>query len=161
MEQGAPTTGIRRGHGRRAGPRGVSPVLLVGAAILAGRLSPTAWLWPVLLIPQFLATLGLGWLAASLGVFLRDTAQFAQLILMAWLYLTPIFYPESVIPTQYQWLIKLNPMSPLIRSYRRILLEGGMPDWRGLAVTTVFALVCLGFGYWWFERTKKAFADVL
>jgi lipopolysaccharide transport system permease protein len=52
-------------------------------------------------------------------------------------------------------------MSPLIRSYRRILLEGELPDWRGLLWTAIFALVCLVFGYWWFERTKKAFADVL
>jgi len=52
-------------------------------------------------------------------------------------------------------------MSALIRSYRRILLEGALPDWQGLAVTLAFAVTCFLFGYWWFERTKKAFADVL
>ena len=80
---------------------------------------------------------------------------------MAWMYLTPIFFPENNIPPQYQWMIKCNPMAPLIRSYRRILLEGRMPDWSGLSFTLTVAVVFFVFGYWWFERTKKAFADVL
>jgi lipopolysaccharide transport system permease protein len=135
--------------------------LLLGALILERTIHLTVLLLPVLLIPQFLATVGLGWLMASLGVFIRDMPQFNQLALTAWMYLTPIFYPENIIPQKYQWLVNLNPMAPLIRNYRRVLLEGKTPDWRGLGVTMVFALVCFVFGYWWFERTKKAFADVL
>lgn len=136
-------------------------VVLVGALILEHAIRPTVLLLPVLLIPQFLATVGFGWLMASLGVFIRDMPQFNQLALTAWMYLTPIFYPENIIPQKYQWMVNLNPMAPLIRSYRRILLEGKAPDWRGLGVTMIFAIVCFVLGYWWFERTKKAFADVL
>lgn len=135
--------------------------LLAGALLLDGGLKATVLLLPLLLIPQLLATLGLGFLMASLGVFLRDMAQLNQLLLQAWLYLTPIFYPEEIIPDEFDFLVKYNPMAPLIRSYRRVLLEGRMPDWRGLAVTTVFAIACFILGYWWFERTKKAFADVI
>jgi lipopolysaccharide transport system permease protein len=136
-------------------------VLLAMALIIERELHPTALLLPALLIPQFLATVGLGWLMASLGVFIRDMPQFNQLALTAWMYLTPILYPENIIPQKYQWMVDLNPMAPLIRSYRRILLDGKAPDWRGLIVTMAFALVCFVFGYWWFERTKKAFADIL
>ncbi len=136
-------------------------VLLVAALLLEHTLHLTLLWLPVLLIPQLLATIGLGWLMASLGVFIRDMPQFNQLLLMAWMYLTPIFYPENIIPNQYRWLVKLNPMAPLIRSYRRILLEGQMPDWGGLSYTLAFALICFVTGYWWFVRTKKAFADVL
>lgn len=136
-------------------------VLLAAALIIERSLKPTALLLPVLLIPQLLVTLGLGWLMASLGVFLRDVPQISQLILNAWMYLTPIFYPEHLIPPTYQGLLKFNPMVPLIRSYRRILLEGRMPDWQGLGITTLFGLVCFVFGYWWFIRTRKAFPDVL
>lgn len=136
-------------------------VLVVVAAISEPTLSPTIFFFPVLLVPQLLVTVGLGWLAASFGVFIRDTAQFTQLVLMTWMYLTPIIYPENMIPPKYGWLVNLNPLAALIRSYRHILLEGKMPDWRGLAFTTLFALICFGVGYWWFERTKKAFADVL
>jgi homopolymeric O-antigen transport system permease protein len=136
-------------------------VLLTVALILEHTIRPTALLLPLLLVPQFLVTAGLGWLMASLGVFIRDMPQINQLTLMTWMYLTPIYYPENIIPPKYQWMVNLNPMAPLVRNYRRILLEGMAPDWRGLGVTTVFALVCFVFGYWWFQRTKKAFADIL
>jgi lipopolysaccharide transport system permease protein len=136
-------------------------VLLLAAFALTRTFHATALLLPVLLVPQLIATLGLAWLMASLGVFLRDMAQFNQLFFLGWMYLTPIFYPEEQIPSKYRWLVEINPMAPLIRSYRRILLEGEMPDWKGLLFTSAFALACFLFGYWWFERTKKAFADVI
>jgi lipopolysaccharide transport system permease protein len=136
-------------------------VLLAGALILEHMIHPTALLLPLLLAPQFLVTAGLGWLMASLGVFIRDMPQINQLALTTWMFLTPIYYPENLIPQKYQWVVNLNPMAPLIRNYRRLLLEGRAPDWRGLAVTMAFALVCFIFGYWWFQRTKKAFADIL
>jgi lipopolysaccharide transport system permease protein len=49
----------------------------------------------------------------------------------------------------------------LVRSYRRIFLEGLAPDWRGLAYFTVVSLLLFLFGYWWFARTRKSFADVI
>ena len=136
-------------------------ILLIAALLLEHALNLTTLLLPLLLLPQILLTLGLSWLVASLGAFLRDTSQFTQLFLMVWLYLTPIYYPEEMIPPRFHWISQLNPMAPLIRSYRRILLEGQWPDWQGLAFTLMFALVCFVLGYWWFERTKKAFADIL
>jgi lipopolysaccharide transport system permease protein len=136
-------------------------VLLIAASILEHTIRPTVLIMPLLLIPQLMATIGLGWMMASLGVFIRDMPQVNQLALSTWMYLTPIFYPENIIPQKYQWLVNLNPMAPLIRSYRRVLLEGRMPDWQGLGVTLVFASICFVAGYWWFERTKKAFPDVL
>ncbi|MFN0108717.1 MAG: ABC transporter permease [Blastocatellia bacterium] len=136
-------------------------VLLLAAVLMQRTLHATALWLPVLLIPQMLATIGLGWLMASLGVFIRDMTQVNQLALQACMYLTPILYPESLVPQNYRWLVDWNPMAPLIRSYRRTLLEGLMPDWKGLSFTLAFGLTCFVFGYWWFERTKKAFADVL
>lgn len=120
----------------------------------------TLWL-PVVMIPQLIATLGAAWLIASLGVFLRDIAQGISLLLMAWMYLTPILYPESIVPVRYRFYVDLNPFTALIRSYRRILIEGTGPDWRGLAYFTALALVCFVFGYWWFAKTRKNFADVI
>ena len=136
-------------------------VLVILAAVFEHAFAPSILFLPLLLVPQFMVTVGLGWLAASFGVFIRDTAQFTQLVLMAWMYLTPIIYPETIIPSEYRGLVNLNPLAPLIRSYRRILLEGTAPDWAGLLSTALFALICFSLGYWWFERTKKAFADVL
>ena len=135
--------------------------LLVAVIIVRQRLDATVLWLPVLLLPQLLFALGAAWLIASLGVFLRDITQGVTLLLMAWMYLTPIIYPESIVPERFRPLININPFTPLVRSYRRIFLEGSAPEWAGLAYFTAFALVVFLFGYWWFARTRKSFADVV
>jgi len=135
--------------------------LLVAALVIRRELHLTALWLPLLLVPQLLLTLGGAWLVASLGVFIRDTAQVLGLVLMAWLYLTPIIYPETVVPARFRPALELNPFTPLVRGYRRALLEGAAPDWPGLAYTTALALAAFLLGYWWFARTRKNFADVI
>jgi homopolymeric O-antigen transport system permease protein len=135
--------------------------LLLGIVIIRHQLHPTMLYLPVILVPQLLVTLGGSWLLASLGVFIRDIVQGIGLVLTAWMYLTPIIYPESIVPDAYRPLINLNPFTPLVRSYRRIFLDGLSPDWRGLAYFSAFAIVVFLFGYWWFARTRKNFADVV
>jgi len=138
-----------------------SIALLIATLVIQQQLHLTALWFPVLVIPQLLFTLGAAWLIASLGVFLRDIAQGITLLLMAWMYLTPIIYPESIVPQRFRVLINLNPFTSLVRSYRRIFLEGAAPDWSGLAYFTGFAIVSFLVGYWWFARTRKNFADVI
>src|ERR1044072_4130043 len=135
--------------------------LLLGVILIRHQLQVTTLYLPLLLVPQFIVTIGGAWLIASLGVFIRDIVQGISLVLMAWMYLTPIIYPETIVPESYRTIINWNPFTPLIRSYRLILLDGTMPDWRGLAYFTVFALLTFIFGYWWFARTRKNFADVV
>ncbi|HKO61302.1 MAG TPA: ABC transporter permease [Pyrinomonadaceae bacterium] len=135
--------------------------LIIAAIAIRHQLHPTVVWLPVLLVPQILATLGAAWLVASLGVFLRDIAQGLNLLLMAWMFVTPIIYPESIVPGRYQPFIDANPFTALVRSYRGIFLEGAAPDWTSLAYFSVFALVLFVFGYWWFARTRKNFADVI
>lgn len=135
--------------------------LLVAALVIRHEVHATALLLPLLVIPQLVATLGAAWLLASLGVFLRDIVQGITLVLMAWMYLTPIIYPESIVPERYRAIINLNPFTPLIRNYRRLMLEGAAPDWTGLAYFTAFALLSFVLGYWWFAKTRKNFADVI
>lgn len=136
-------------------------VLLVAIAIVRHEVHASVLWLPVLLIPQLILTLGAAWLVASLGVFLRDIAQGISLVLMAWMYLTPIIYPESIVPERYRPFINANPFTALVRSYRRIFIDGTAPDWPSLAYFAVFALVVFVFGYWWFAKTRRNFADVI
>lgn len=135
--------------------------LLIAIVVIRQNLQLTMLWLPVLLIPQLLFALGAAWLIASLGVFLRDIAQGITLLLMAWMYLTPIIYPEAIVPDNLRRFIEVNPFTPLVRSYRRVFLEGLAPDWRGLAYFTIVALIVFVIGYWWFARTRKNFADVI
>jgi lipopolysaccharide transport system permease protein len=137
-------------------------IALLLAVVLIQHQLPITFVWfPVILIPQLLIAIGAGWLLASLGVFLRDIVQGVSLVLMAWMYLTPIIYPESIVPERFKRLINLNPFTPLVRNYRRIFLENQHPDWAGLGYFTLIALLVFLFGYWWFARTRKNFADVI
>ena len=135
--------------------------LLIMALIIQRTIHPSVLWLPVLIAPQLLITFGAAWLVASLGVFLRDIVQGIALLLLVWMYLTPIFYPETIVPERFRPFINANPFTHLVRSYRQIMLEGRAPDWRGLAYFTGFALVTFIFGYWWFARTRKNFADVI
>lgn len=135
--------------------------LVVATVIVSHELHATILWLPVLLVPQLIFTLGAAWLVASLGVFWRDIAQGITLVLMAWMYLTPIIYPESIVPERYRPFINLNPFTALVRSYRRIFLEGAAPDWPSLAYFTAIAVVLFIFGYWWFAKTRRNFADVI
>ena len=136
-------------------------VLVVAIAILRRQFHATILFLPFILIPQLVATFGAAWLVASLGVFIRDIVQGIALILMAWMYLTPIIYPESVVPQRYRPVIDANPFTPLVRNYRYVLIEGWAPDWIGLAYFAIFAVLAFLVGYWWFARTRKNFADVI
>jgi lipopolysaccharide transport system permease protein len=135
--------------------------LLLATLVIRRELHATILWLPVLLVPQLLLTLGASWLVASLGVFIRDTAQVLGLVLMAWLYLTPIIYPEQIVPARFRGALELNPFTPLVRSYRRVMLEGTAPDFHGLLYLTAISLAAFLIGYWWFARTRKNFADVI
>jgi lipopolysaccharide transport system permease protein len=135
--------------------------LIVATLIVEHQLHLTILWLPALLLPQLIFTLGAAWLVASLGVFLRDIAQGIALVLMAWMYLTPIIYPESIVPERYRPFLNLNPFTALVRSYRRIFLEGLPPDWSSLAYFSIVATALFVFGYWWFAKTRRNFADVI
>jgi homopolymeric O-antigen transport system permease protein len=141
-------------------------ILLIAILLFKHSLYPTVALFPFVLIPQVLLTLGLGWILASLTVFIRDIANFLNLILTAWLFLTPIFYPEEIIlrarvPGLFKTVFVLNPMYTLVSNYRRIFLDGKMVEVRGLALLTLGSLLVFWLGYAWFYRTRRSFADVL
>jgi lipopolysaccharide transport system permease protein len=136
-------------------------ILLLGVALVYGTISWTFILFPLVLAPLALLCLGLGWTLASLGVFIRDIGQAVGIVVSALLFLSPIFFPLSALPARIQPWIALNPLSFPVEQARDVLVGGSMPNWGGLLIYTFATLVFAGFGYWWFERTKRGFADVI
>ena len=80
---------------------------------------------------------------------------------MAWMYLTPIIYPEQVVPARFRPLLELNPFTPLVRSYRRACSKARRPTGRASPTSPPSPSPLFLFGYWWFARTRKNFADVI
>ncbi len=136
-------------------------VLLAGVLWLhQGLYVTTLWL-PLLWTLQLAATVGAAWLVAALGVFLPDTREVTGLVLMAWMFLTPILYPPSAVPPAYRAFVTYNPWAAHVENYRRILLQGVAPDFTGILVFAVFAFALLLAGYLCFRRARPAFADVV
>ncbi len=135
-------------------------VLIPFYALIFGYPPPTFWLTPFLIVPFCALLLGLMWLLASLGVFLRDIGQLVAVVVPLLMLLSPIFYPLAAVPQDYQWLIGLNPLTPLLENVRTVLFLGQWPNlWFLLYSLICFAMAVLGFR--WFMFTKKAFADVV
>jgi len=138
-------------------------VVLYCGFLLALRHSlPATVLWlPVLLIPQVLLTLGLSWLLAALGAFVRDLGQVIGFLLTIWFFVTPICYPEGSLPKGAAALLTKNPLYVLVRGYRAIFLENRAPEFGPLWKLAVVALVALIVGHACFYKLRRSFADVL
>lgn len=140
----------------------VASSLLLGLLLYYGYAPTWSWLAVVLLVAiQVTLSSGLALLLAALVVRVRDVRFVVPLALQLWLYATPVIYPVSVIPASWRWLLRFNPMAPLIEGYRRTLLEGGWPDWGGVAWSGAAALLLAGLGFYIFKRTETWFADIL
>lgn len=140
-------------------------VLLVGIVILGKTLSWTWFLLPLMLIPQILITAGAAWILAGISVFIRDFRQITSLTVLCGMFLTPIFYPEKYIVEAFGgkiafWLT-LNPASALIHNYRNILLNGKLPDPTMYFYTLLLGGLIFLVGFYWFNRVKRAFVDVI
>lgn len=136
-------------------------ILLLGSALYLGGLHPSVLYLPLISISLVGLTCGISWFLSSFGVYVRDTRHFMQLALSAWMYATPIVYPETSLPDSFKWISWLNPMSGIVNDYRRALLEGLPPDWARFAVYTSMAVIAWFAGYYFFSKTKKSFIDVI
>ncbi|CAM3335735.1 MULTISPECIES: ABC transporter permease [Saccharibacillus] len=105
----------------------------------------------------FVFICGLSFLLASLMVFFRDTQFLYSIILTIWTYVTPIFYPESILPKFMLTLLDFNPMYHFIRFIRVIILNNGFPDFMAWVYCAVFALISLFLGLLVFQRTQNKF----
>jgi len=140
----------------------VSVAVLLIALPFAGFAWQATMLWlPLLLLPYLLLILGLSWFLASLGVFVRDVAPLVTMAMTVLMFLSPIFYPASALPEEMRAWLFLNPVTFVIEQAREVLIWGRAPDFSGLALYALVALIIAWLGYFWFEKTRKGFADVL
>ena len=116
---------------------------------------------PLVMAPVVLATLGVGWLLAALGVFLRDITQVVGVMTTALLFLSPIFYPASRIPEAWREHYFLNPFARIIEMSKVVLFEGSPPAWAPLGVMCLGGWLIAWFGFACFMKSKPAFADVV
>ncbi len=118
-------------------------------------------LFPIVLVPLVLLTLGLTWFLASLGVYLRDVSQIVGSIVPVVMFLSPVFYPLKSLPEEFQIVVHLSPITVAVEQAREVMYWGGAIDWSVWLGYLVVSGAIAWLGFVWFQKTRKGFADVL
>jgi lipopolysaccharide transport system permease protein len=141
---------------------GIALALVVAAiAVKENHISPLLVVLPIYMALLGLFAIGIGWIASSLQVYLRDTVQIVSVVLTFWFWLTPIFITEDLVPERLRFLIAGNPLAYVVRAYRRALLSYQAPALGDLGILALAAAGTFIVGGLFFRHMKRGFADVL
>lgn len=140
----------------------VSFLVLLIFCVLAGMpIRAGVVLTPILILPLVLVTIGLSWMFAALGVYLRDLSQLVNVLTTVAMFLAPVFYPIENLPPTYQSLILWNPITLPIGQLRDAMLWGKPLQWGAWVISLAIGAVTSYLGYWWFQKSRRGFADVI
>ncbi|MFT4436967.1 ABC transporter permease [Caballeronia sp. 15715] len=140
----------------------VSFAALIGFCLISGAtLHIEGLLIPLALFPLVLMILGLSWILASLGVYLRDLSQVIGMLVTISMFLAPVFYPIESLPKAYQGFLIWNPITLPVIQVRNLLLWGKSFEWQAWSISLLAGLVVFQTGYWWFQKSRRGFADVV
>lgn len=140
----------------------IALTILFAVLALVGQTFSLKILW---FLPYLAATslfiLGVTWCLSAISVFLRDIGQIISVLVNIWFFLTPVIYPQDLIPANLRWLFALNPMLYVVEGYRAAIFGTSAVDMVGVAYLLVVAVAIFAVGGLTFKRLKPAFADVL
>lgn len=141
----------------------VNLLFSLGALCIVMLVTQASFTWsllffPVILLQLFIFCLGISLFLAAATVFFRDIQYLWGVCVSMWMYLTPIFYPASIIPEEYQGLYKgLNPMYWYLEQFRDIVLYAQIPAFNSILIGSSVALLMLVVGSWYFNKKQDEF----
>lgn len=139
-----------------------SVVVLLIAQLVVRHTIPWTVVWlPVIALPLVFVAAGVSAALAALGVYVRDVGQMTGMVTSVLLFMSPVFYPLSALDERIRWWFYLNPLTPIIEDVRGAVLAGQSPDWIRWGVVTAVSLVVAQAGFWFFQRARRGFADVI
>ena len=126
-------------------------------------IEPNLWILitPLLLVQLAALALGFGIIISSMTTKYRDLAVLVTFGVQLWMYATPVVYPASQIGGKLKTLMMLNPVSPIVESFRYAFLGSGSIPWNYLGISVVTTLVVLFAGVVLFSRVEKTFMDTV
>lgn len=136
-------------------------VFMVLRLFMEGTVAWTIILFPIVILPLAMLSLGIAWGLAALGVYLRDIGQITGVLSTALLFMSSAMIPLASVPVAYRPWFQLNPLTFIIDQAREVCLWEHLPNWQGLGIYAVIALAVMYAGYGWFASTQRGFADVL
>ena len=138
--------------------------VIVLAVVLFYHMNLNLEVWfmlPVIAFIEYILVIGIVLIVSALTVYFRDLEHILGIIIMAWQFLTPVMYPESFVPSQYQAILYLNPMTPIIISFRDVLYYGKRPVVENLVYAFLWSLIIFICGFLLFGKLQKDFAEEL
>ena len=158
-------------------PLEILPIVSVGTAIFHFLVSMLVWmlfyllvfgipplsaLWmPITILPLVILCIGISWILASLGVYLRDVGHVVGVITTMLMFMSPIFYPVTAMPEEFRGLMRFSPLTYFVEQARDLLAWGNGMHWLPWLKELFLALVVSILGFAWFQKTRKGFADVI
>lgn len=140
----------------------ISVLVLIAAEIVLTRQLPwTVVLFPVVMLPLVIGTLGVTWFLSSFGVYIRDVGQVTGMLMTMLLFLSPIFFPTTAMPPSVQEWMFLNPLVYFLEAGRGVLIYGQVPDLMSFLTALCVSLIVAWAGFAWFQKSRGGFADVL
>lgn len=140
----------------------LSFIVMYAFVIFSGKgISVHIVLLPLVVATEYLITLGLSFLVAGVTVYIRDMEYIINVILMAWIWGTPVLYEFANIDPKFQTLLLLNPMTPIIENFHNIIYYHTFPTSLSLVMPLIEAILIFTIGYFFFSRVKKNFAEEL
>jgi len=120
----------------------------------------------LLLLPLFLlititASLGLGSFLAAFNVKYRDVRYALPFFIQLMIYITPVIYPINIVSDKYRWILALNPMTGAIEGFKAAFLGTAAIDWSVIGISAAVSVALLAFGFWYFSKTERIFADLI
>jgi lipopolysaccharide transport system permease protein len=135
-------------------------VLLIFQLIVFAHIPWTVLLLPMVIFPLALICLGLSWFLSAIGVFLRDAGQTIGIFVTGLMFLSPVFFPLSAIPVDWQMVANLNPMVFRLRWHARSW--SGENNLIGLIGFCTYVSICIAWsGFACFQKIRRGFADVI
>lgn len=118
------------------------------------------WL-PLLLLQTAMLGLGIGLWMSALTAKYRDLSFLTEFFIQLWMYATPVVYPLSLVPERWRWAVVLNPMAPIVESYRHLLLGAGTVEPGYLVLSAIMTIALLLSGLLMFNRVERTFIDTV
>ena len=115
---------------------------------------------PVSIILLAFFSMGLSYIYAALNIYFRDLERIMMLFMQVWMFMTPIFFPVSIIPEKYMWIFKCNPMAGILGIWRDIFYSPGI-HWDSWGTLLLISLALFFAGRWIFDKLEPRFAEMM
>lgn len=137
---------------------GIALIPMIIVCLITGvRFEKSAILAIYFILCLMIFSMGMAFLLSSAMVFFRDTQFLWSVFSMVWMYATPIFYPETILPEQFKFVLKINPLYHFLKNTRICLLSGISPEPNAYAQCMIISLVTLALGAWVFKKSQDKF----